>query len=125
MRDAASLLAENLIAPGALAGVAAVGERYAIALPPALRALISHPDDPIGRQFVPDPAELISAPHEDPDPIADDALSPVKGIVHRYADRALLKPLLICPVYCRFCFRREQVGPDGGLLSDAELDRRL
>jgi lysine 2,3-aminomutase len=24
-------------------------------------------------------------------------------------------------VYCRFCFRREQVGPDGGLLSEAEL----
>ena len=41
--------------------------------------------------------------------------------MHRYADRALLKPLLACPVYCRFCFRREQVGPDGGLLSAAEL----
>ena len=46
----------------------------------------------------------------------------MKGIVHRYADRALLKPLLICPTYCRFCFRREHVGPDGGLLSEAELD---
>jgi lysine 2,3-aminomutase len=42
--------------------------------------------------------------------------------VHRYADRALLKPLLVCPVYCRFCFRREHVGPDGGLLSEAELE---
>ena len=41
--------------------------------------------------------------------------------MHRYPDRALLKPLLICPVYCRFCFRREHVGPDGGLLTDAEL----
>ncbi len=68
------------------------------------------------------PAELVTAPHESADPIGDDALSPVKGVVHRYADRALLKPLLICPVYCRFCFRREHVGPDGGLLTDAELD---
>ena len=42
--------------------------------------------------------------------------------MHRYPDRALLKPLLICPVYCRFCFRREHVGPDGGVLTDAELD---
>ena len=41
--------------------------------------------------------------------------------MHRYPDRALLKPLLICPVYCRFCFRREHVGPDGGLLTEAEL----
>ena len=71
---------------------------------------------------MPDPAELVTAPHESLDPIADDALSPLKGIVHRYADRALLKPLLVCPVYCRFCFRREQVGPDGGLLSQAELE---
>jgi lysine 2,3-aminomutase len=41
--------------------------------------------------------------------------------VHRYPDRALLKPLLVCPVYCRFCFRREHVGPDGGLLSETQL----
>ncbi len=86
-----------------------------------MRALIQNPDDPIGRQFIPDPAELITAPHESADPIADDALSPIKGVVHRYPDRALLKPLLVCPVYCRFCFRREHVGPDGGLLSEAEL----
>lgn len=99
----------------------AVTERYAVAITPAMRALIVDPDDPIGRQFVPHPDELIVAPHERADPIGDDALSPVKGVVHRYADRALLKPLLICPVYCRFCFRREHVGPDGGLLTEAEL----
>ena len=49
----------------------------------------------------------------------------MKGVVHRYPDRALLKPLLACPVYCRFCFRREAVGPDGGLLSEAELEAAL
>lgn len=59
------------------------------------------------------------------DPIGDRALSPVKGIVHRYPDRVLLKPLLVCPVYCRFCFRRDQVGPDGGMLTPAELDAAL
>ncbi len=102
-------------------GVAATEARYAVAISPAMQALIRTPDDPIGRQFIPDPAELVMAPFERPDPIGDDALSPVKGIVHRYPDRALLKPLLICPVYCRFCFRREHVGPDGGLLTRAEL----
>ena len=99
-----------------------VAARYAIAIPPALASLIGSPSDPIGLQFIPHPGELIFAPHESADPIADEALSPVPGIVHRYPDRALLKPLLACPVYCRFCFRREQVGPDGGLLSDAMLD---
>ncbi len=99
-----------------------VAARYAIAIPPALAALITAADDPIGLQFIPHPGELIVAPHESADPIADEARSPIPGIVHRYPDRALLKPLLACPVYCRFCFRREQVGPDGGVLTDSELD---
>ncbi len=96
-------------------------QRYAAAITPAMQRLISQSDDPIGLQFIPDSAELLTAPHETADPIGDDALSPIKGVVHRYPDRALLKPLLICPVYCRFCFRREHVGPDSGLLSEAEL----
>jgi lysine 2,3-aminomutase len=121
LRSAEALLAAGLIQPAALPAVAATEARYAVALSPAMRALIRTPDDPIGRQFIPDPAELIVSPAESLDPIADDALSPVKGVVHRYADRALLKPLLVCPVYCRFCFRREHVGPDGGVLTDAEL----
>ncbi len=115
------MLAAGLIDPAAIAEISKTEARYAVAISPAMRALIQTPDDPIGRQFIPDPAELLTAEYESADPIGDDALSPVKGIVHRYPDRALLKPLLICPVYCRFCFRREHVGPDGGLLTDAEL----
>jgi lysine 2,3-aminomutase len=121
LRDADALVAAGLIALDMHAAIAEVAQRYAIAISPAMHALIAQPDDPIGRQFIPDPAELVTASHERVDPIADDALSPIKGVVHRYPDRALLKPLLICPVYCRFCFRREHVGPDGGLLSEAEL----
>ena len=121
LRGADDLIAAGLIPESERDAVAAVAARYAVAIPPALAALIAAPDDPIGRQFVPDPAELVTAPHESADPIADEALSPIKGIVHRYPDRALLKPLLACPVYCRFCFRREQVGPDGGVLTEAEL----
>ncbi len=114
-------MAAGLIDSAAVSEISATEARYAVAISPAMRALIQTPDDPIGLQFIPDPAELLTAPYESADPIGDDALSPVKGVVHRYPDRALLKPLLICPVYCRFCFRREHVGPDGGLLTDAEL----
>jgi lysine 2,3-aminomutase len=121
LRDADALLEAGLIPPEHRDAAAAVGARYAIAVSPAMRELVAAPDDPIGRQFIPDPAELVTAAHETPDPIADDALSPIKGVVQRYPDRALLKPLLVCPVYCRFCFRREHVGPDGGVLTDAEL----
>lgn len=121
LRTVDALLAAGFVAPDTRDAVAAVAERYAVAISPAMRALIEHPDDPVGRQFIPDPAELITEEHESADPIADDALSPIKGVVHRYPDRALLKPLLVCPVYCRFCFRRAHVGPDGGLLSEAAL----
>ncbi len=121
LRDTAGLITAGFVAAGVAPVLDRVAERYAVAIPPALAALITHPDDPIGRQFIPHSSELHTAPHERADPIGDDALSPVPGIVHRYADRALLKPLLVCPVYCRFCFRREHVGPDGGLLTEAQL----
>ena len=60
------------------------------------------------------------------DPIGDDAHSPVPGIVHRYPDRVLLKLVHVCAVYCRFCFRREMVGPgkESGL-SDAAYGEAL
>lgn len=122
IRDTNALIDAGLVDPSDRAAIETVATRYAIALTPSMRALIEAPDDPIARQFVPSPEELITAPHEHPDPIGDDKFSPVKGVVHRYADRALLKPLLICPVYCRFCFRREHVGPDGGLLTARELE---
>ena len=122
IRDAAGLVAAGLAPPTALAALEEVGRRYAVLIPDALRSLMHDPDGPIGRQFIPHQDELLTLPHESPDPIGDDRLSPVPGIVHRYADRALLKPLLICPTYCRFCFRREHVGPGGGLLTDAELE---
>jgi len=122
LRSVSALIEAGLAAGDTRAALDDVAARYAIAIPPALAALITTPDDPIGLQFIPHPGELTIAPHESADPVADEALSPIPGIVHRYPDRALLKPLLACPVYCRFCFRREQVGPDGGLLSDAELE---
>ena len=93
--------------------LAQVMARYAVAITPHLEALIDtgDPNDPIARQFLPDARELDASPEERADPIGDGAHSPVPGIVHRHRDRVLLKPVHVCPVYCRFCFRREMVGP--------------
>ncbi|MBQ5516003.1 MAG: lysine-2,3-aminomutase-like protein [Acetobacter sp.] len=102
-----------------------VAQRYAIAIPPDFLALIEHPDDSIAKQVIPSVQELTITQAERSDPIGDETFSPVQGIVHRYADRALLKPLLICPLYCRFCFRREHVGQNGGILGDADLNIAL
>jgi lysine 2,3-aminomutase len=112
-RSAADLVAAGLAPPEALAALERVAARYAVSLTPDLDALIdpAHPHDPIARQFVPDPAELDRQARESADPIGDDLNSPVEGIVHRYPDRVLLKLAYVCAVYCRFCFRREMVGP--------------
>lgn len=125
LRTPDELIAAGMAAPTQEAELRAVALQYATAIPPAFAALMQSPDDPIGVQVIPSAQELVVTPEERSDPIGDDALSPVPGIVHRYADRALLKPLLVCPLYCRFCFRREHVGPDGGVLDEAALHRAL
>ena len=108
--------------------LAEAAESMAIAITPDMLQLIGRADvanDPIARQFVPSAAETEIAPEELADPIGDEARSPVKGVVHRYPDRVLLKPVHVCPVYCRFCFRREKVGPGGEALSADELEAAL
>ena len=115
LRKAGDLVAAGLAAPERRAELEQVAARYALAITPAMAELIdpADPNDPIARQFVPSAAELDVAPQERADPIGDFAHSPVEGLVHRYRDRVLLKPTHTCAVYCRFCFRREMVGPEG------------
>ncbi|MHB2168443.1 lysine-2,3-aminomutase-like protein [Alsobacter sp. R-9] len=128
LRSVGDLVEAGLVGEDAAGALEAVAARYAVAVTPEVRALIdpSDPDDPIARQYVPDPRELDTRPEERADPIGDDAHSPVEGIVHRYPDRALLKLVSVCAVYCRFCFRRETVGPQGsGMLSHGQLSAAL
>jgi len=122
-----TLVEAGLVPADRLPDLTRVAARYALAVSPAMAALIdpADPADPIARQFIPDPAELLTTPEERADPIGDHAYMPVKGIVHRYPDRVLLKPTHACAVYCRFCFRREMVGPGGDALSPEELDAAI
>jgi lysine 2,3-aminomutase len=117
----------GFVAPGQLAALQEVAARYAVAITPAIAELIdpSDPNDPIAQQFVPDARELQAEAEETDDPIGDHAFSPVDGIVHRYPDRVLLKLVNVCAAYCRFCFRREMVGPGRGALSPTALARAL
>jgi lysine 2,3-aminomutase len=104
-----------------------VAAQYAVAITPAIAELIDRadPNDPVARQFVPGPAELEVRPEERTDPIGDHAHSPVEGIVHRYPDRVLLKLTHVCAVYCRFCFRREMIGPAAAPLTAKQLNAAL
>jgi lysine 2,3-aminomutase len=127
IRLPSELVTAGLAPPEKLADLARVAAHYAVAITPSIVDLIdrSDPHDPIARQFVPDIAELTARPEERADPIGDDTHSPVEGIVHRYPDRVLLKLVNVCAVYCRFCFRREMVGPGKQMLSAQQLDNAL
>ncbi|HSV03969.1 MAG TPA: lysine-2,3-aminomutase-like protein [Phenylobacterium sp.] len=125
LRTPQALADAGLVDPADVPGLDRVAARYAVAITPAMAELVdsADPADPIARQFAPTPAELVHAPEESADPIGDEACSPVEGLVHRYPDRVLLKANHACAVYCRFCFRREMVGPEGlRPLSPAQLD---
>ena len=115
LRSPQALADAGLIAPERLPALERVAAQYAVAITPALAELIdpADPADPIARQFLPAEAELEMNDLESADPIGDFTHSPVEGVVHRYPDRVLLKITHTCAVYCRFCFRREMVGPDG------------
>ncbi len=111
-----------------LPALEAVAHQFAVAITPRMLDVIDpqNPDDPVARQFLPDVRELECRHEERTDPIGDERFSPLPGIVHRYPDRALLLPLKVCPVYCRFCFRRETIGTiENGLLSSKELQNAM
>ncbi len=113
LREPAELLAHGLVSTNAIADLEKVAARYAVAVTPDMAALIepADADDPIALQFIPSAEELVTSAGENPDPIGDHTRSPVPGVVHRYPDRVLFKLVHVCAVYCRFCFRREMVGP--------------
>lgn len=129
IRTTADLVAAGFADPAQREDLDRLMEHYAVGITPAAAELIDRSAglaDPIAAQFVPTMAELVRDPAENDDPIGDEAHSPVQGVVHRYHDRCLLKLVSICPVYCRFCFRREKVGPaHGSQLTSNELDSAL
>jgi lysine 2,3-aminomutase len=96
---------------------------FTVKVPPTYLSAMreASPADPVWRTVVPSKAELTYLPEELTDPIGDETHSPLPGVTHRYPDRVLLKPVHICAVYCRFCFRRYAVGQSERALTRAQL----
>ena len=119
-----ALIADGLASPDAKDRLKDVAKRYAVSVPHHLANLIARndPNDPIARQVLPTAEEMTILSEENVDPIGDHTHSPAKGLVHRYPDRVLLKLHSACAVYCRFCFRREMVGPGGATMSKEDLN---
>jgi len=103
-----------------------VTEKFSMAITPQLIELINsstvQDKKALLLQFLPTEQELKIAEEESADPIGDTVYTVLKGVVHRYPDRCLLMPISACPIYCRFCFRRETVGASGRILSKEDLN---
>ena len=104
-----SILRPDLEISSAMSAAAA---RFPIAITPYYAGLIRkcNESDPVFRMAVPDAGELIESPDSVDDPLSEDEDMPVPGLVHRYADRALLLVTSVCPVYCRHCTRKRVTG---------------
>ena len=114
--DPAELAQRFGIDPGPLGEVAA---HYPLRITPHYLSLVEAPGDPIWRQCVPNPAELVDVQADDP--LDEERLSPVPGLIHRYPDRVVLLVSSVCAVYCRFCMRKRGVGCTSGLAT-ADID---
>ncbi|KAK4240655.1 hypothetical protein C8A03DRAFT_31253 [Achaetomium macrosporum] len=78
--------------------------------------------DPIRRQFLPlRSAMMPDHPKLTLDSLHEEADSPVKGLVHRYPDKALFLPTSACPTYCVFCTRSYAVGADTETVTKSSL----
>ena len=67
-------------------------------------------EDPIRKTVLPRIDELHTAKEELLDPLGEEDLSPVPGLVHRYPDRVLFLVTAFCSTYCRYCTRSRMVG---------------
>ena len=106
VRDAAEL-ARLLDLPPATLGALA-DARFPLLVPRGFVARMRRgdPSDPLLRQILPVPAELEPAEGFTADPVREQGLA-AKGLIRKYAGRALLIASGTCPVHCRYCFRRE------------------
>ncbi|GAC1627884.1 MAG: lysine 2,3-aminomutase [Vulcanimicrobiaceae bacterium] len=78
--------------------------------------------DPIRTQFIPVASKLRpDHPRLTLDSLHEREDSPVPGLTHRYADKALFLPLNVCPVYCRFCTRSYAIGGDTDVVEKTSL----
>ncbi len=103
----------------------ALGEviaNFPMLINPYFLQLIEKAGDPLGKQAIPDPAELLDNTCI-PDPLAEEELSPVPNLVHKYQNRVLFLVSSKCAMYCRFCTRKRKVGTTRMKISEKTLEQ--
>lgn len=124
IRTLEKLYEDGHVVEAELSALKNVTDTFSFAISEDMYALIDQEDrnDPIKKQFIPSVQELTVSDAERADPIGDTVHQTVKGVIHRYPDRCLFLPVQVCPVYCRFCFRRENVGSKENTLTESERE---
>ncbi len=104
-------------------GFARTSGRFRAGATPYYAALADPVDAhcPVRRQIVPLPAEAEAGPGDRHDPTGEEPHRPVRALVQKYPDRALLLATDRCPAYCRHCTRRRITGGDGNGLDREAL----
>jgi lysine 2,3-aminomutase len=91
-------------------------------------AALMDPEDPacpVRRQAIPLEAEGRRSPGDRLDPTGEEGHRPVRAVVHKYPDRALLLVTDACPVYCRHCTRRRITGGGAGAFDRAAVEEGI
>ena len=84
-----------------------------------------NPNCPIRLQILPRKEELNHSEYEKKDPLAEESHMPVKGVTHRYPDRALWYLSHNCAVFCRFCTRKRKVGNSSETPRSEDIEEAL
>jgi lysine 2,3-aminomutase len=102
-------------------------EHFRVDITPYFASLMDphDPNCPIRRQVIPTERELVPYTGEMIDSLAEDAHSPVPGLVHRYPDRVLMLVTTQCASYCRYCTRSRIVGDAGAQFSRGHHEAQI
>jgi len=90
-----------------------VDEKYPLFVPRRITEKIKKLglNSPYAKQFLSQSVELDLKTQEQGliDPIGDELYLKAPQLIHRYENRALFTPTTICPVHCRYCFRKNEL----------------
>ncbi|HSM94087.1 MAG TPA: KamA family radical SAM protein [Anaeromyxobacteraceae bacterium] len=108
-------------------GFARTKGRFRTGATPYYASLIdpTHPHCPVRRQVLPLPAEAEEAAGDRRDPTGEEPHRPVRALVQKYPDRALLLATDRCAAYCRHCTRRRITGAEANGLDRAALSEAV
>jgi lysine 2,3-aminomutase len=103
-----------------------VEKAYPIFMPRRIAQRIKEqgPHGILAKEFLPSLLEINSGLNQMgfDDPIGDKSHLVAPQLIHRYQSRALFTPTSICPINCRYCFRKNELNPTEEIfLADFDL----